>query len=771
MRYVTKRFTYCAAGLVCSFLMVLPAGCNFEPVAGQSGPSGPRGLDAGSDLPGTVVEILDVNDGDVVEVGDTVSVRFRLSTREGDPVSLDDIDRFSAYVSGSSFNYQRVLPPEGDIDRISTLDTGVYRYTFEAPFPAVYAPPPNDSPVFDQSDQELTGVPVSAGTHTVGLEARQSYMIDGATVRDAGDATFDFAAIGSSTIVHREVVIQENCAKCHDQLQLHGGNRFSVTGCVLCHVNGAEDLASDDPAAQTPDVTIQFANLIHRLHRGSELPTVQATANSADPFRYQVIGFQGSVHDYSDVKFPVMPGGTGFNEQVRNCGACHDGAAQGDEAYTNPRRATCGGCHDDIDWDAGTLLDDSNADVAAGLLTRDQLDDPTFRVFFAGNNLAHTFSDGECQGCHTSSSPSLDPRQVHLPPLANPANTLGLKVVVNSISGNTGAGFFQAGDVPVVEFQVLDRDDQPVDMADIASVNLVVSGPVDNYQRILPASGTTLSLKGQGGVPSSGNGPFAYTSAEPIPETYPPPFNDSADIEFASGWGELSGQVLVPGSYTAYVYATRTFDSGGVTYREPSEPGLGQFRIGSGGTAAAYAAPVSDTTCNACHGALAFHGNNRKGVAGCVTCHTAGAEDRPNPVAGQTQDPAPDLIDWKVMIHKIHAARELSVVQSGGVYDLIGFAAGQPADTGNVNDFSTGYLPTMPSGPAACTACHATESWTQPPERQNASIWMVVCTSCHDSASTALHVELNSAGVGQESCSTCHGPGAAFSVEQVHKLP
>jgi hypothetical protein len=152
-------------------------------------------------------------------------------------------------------------------------------------------------------------------------------------------------------------------------------------------------------------------------------------------------------------------------------------------------------------------------------------------------------------------------------------------------------------------------------------------------------------------------------------------------------------------------------------------------------------------------------------------CHTAGAEDRPNVVAGETQDPAPDTIDFKVMIHKIHSARELSVVQDGGKYDIVGFApAPAPSDTGEVTDFSHAYTPVMPNGPADCVACHATDAWKVPLMRDDVNVWKVACTSCHDSTAAAVHVELNTLGVGEEGCAVCHGDGKAFSVETSHTI-
>lgn len=765
------------AVVVGALIIVLTAGCNTAITQGQGssgttvipGPTGSPGLDAGSDLPGTVVTIVEVNDGGAAQPGESFDVTFGLATLEGDFIPIDELDRLSVYVSGSTTNYQRVIVPEGDLENnvVANAD-GTYTYEFVNPFPNTFAEPPNDSPAYGPADGELTGVGILAGTHTIGIEARRTFTVDGEELRDAGDATFDFGVNGAP-VISRQVVLESNCEKCHAQLTLHGGNRFSVTGCVLCHVDGAEDRISDDPSKATPGASIQLANMIHSIHRGVELPTVAATRNSGDPFRYQLIGFGDSAHDYSDVRFPVMPGGTGFNEQVRNCGACHDGAAQGERAYTNPTRASCGGCHNDIDWTTGTRLDESNPDVAGGLLTKDQLGDAAYRELFLGA-IPHTFADGTCIQCHSAGNPALDPAVVHPPPLSRESLTTGLQVEILSVTGGSAAGVFSPGDLPRVTFQINDRSGNPVDIADVASVNLVVSGPVENYQHVLPTTGTTMLLKGAGGVPESGVGPFTFTSPEAIPDVYPPPLNDSSAFDHEGGWGELAGRPLVSGSYTVLVYTARQFQFDEITYREASRAAVFPIRIGSSGVAASYAGTVTDTTCNACHGDLRFHGNSRIGVEGCVMCHTGGAEDRPNVLTGQTQAPEPDSIDFRVMIHKIHNARELQVVKDGGVYDLVGFAAGQTPDTGNALDFSTGILPTMPGEAKHCTACHATDAWKSPVEREDRSIWKIACTSCHDSNAVSVHVQLNSLGVGQEGCATCHGDGSAFSVEKVHKV-
>lgn len=722
-----------------------------EGPAGATGPQGDPGLAAGDALPDTVVTITNVSGSSPVELGGPVNVTFTIQDGTSNTIAIEELDRFSIYVSGPTENYQRVIVPEGDRTKITTNADGSYTYAL-GNLPTTYAKPVNAT--------TGGGGTVAAGTYTVGIEARRTFTVDGESVRKAGDATFDFA-VGGATPTAREFVTQANCNICHVQMTVHGSNRFSLTGCVLCHTAGALDSAGAE--------SIEFGEMIHKLHTGANLPRVAATANGSDPYLYEVAGFQGNVVDFSHVQFPFMPGGTGFNEQMRNCQVCHGGAAQGADIYAdaNLTRARCTSCHDDLNFDSGTVLDPDNEKY--GTLNKAQLNNVAYRVPPGKSSdsagVVHKFADGSCALCHGAGM-TYDAETIHVPPLSNPDNILDLKVVIDSVTGNSGDGFFVAGDAPVVTFRVLDGNDNPVDMADLRQVNLILSGPRGNYQKILPAPGgsSTLRIKNTandgtvtmtGGVPATGTGPFVYTSVEALPATFPAPANDTDAFTYAGGWGELSGRPLTSGSYSVMVYAYRQFTLGDTTYRETSDPGFFAIRVGSAGGAHLYANLVTDAKCNSCHGSLRLHGMGRKGVANCVMCHVAGAQDEPE----DGDDPAPDTVDFKVMIHKIHAARELTVVQDGGKYDIAG------------NNYSTALTPVMPNGPANCVACHATDAWKTPVERNDVSIWKVACTSCHDSTATAVHVELNTLGVGQEGCAVCHGDGKTFSVERSHAVP
>ena len=103
----------------------------------------------------------------------------------------------------------------------------------------------------------------------------------------------------------------------------------------LCHT----------PQTIDPDTgnTVDLKVMIHKIHMGSQLPSVQA----GKP--YQIIGNQGSVNDWSTVVYPSDP---------RRCEACHEqesGATQATGYLTAPTRASCGSCHDDVNFATGRI--------------------------------------------------------------------------------------------------------------------------------------------------------------------------------------------------------------------------------------------------------------------------------------------------------------------------------------------------------------------------------------------------------------------------------
>jgi OmcA/MtrC family decaheme c-type cytochrome len=76
-----------------------------------------------------------------------------------------------------------------------------------------------------------------------------------------------------------------------------------VAGCITCHT----------PQTTDPDTgnTVDMATMIHKIHKGKDLPSVQAGTP------YRIIGNQQAVHDYSHIGFSAYP-------DTRNCVACHE---------------------------------------------------------------------------------------------------------------------------------------------------------------------------------------------------------------------------------------------------------------------------------------------------------------------------------------------------------------------------------------------------------------------------------------------------------------
>src|SRR5262249_56390114 len=82
-----------------------------------------------------------------------------------------------------------------------------------------------------------------------------------------------------------DVIANAACNTCHNPLSAHGGSRQDVKLCVTCH----------SPQTHDPDTgnTVDFKVMIHKIHRGEDLPSVQAGTP------YVIIGNNGSINDFS----------------------------------------------------------------------------------------------------------------------------------------------------------------------------------------------------------------------------------------------------------------------------------------------------------------------------------------------------------------------------------------------------------------------------------------------------------------------------------------
>jgi OmcA/MtrC family decaheme c-type cytochrome len=204
-------------------------------------------------------------------------------------------------------------------------------------------------------------VPADArGTFAIGIEGRRTEILLPGTVTETsvqygGDNKVTYFSVDGSTVQPRRVVTQiASCNQCHIDLTVHGSNRNDVEYCVFCHNPSNTDAAqrpnATDPAERTKSPQgINFNLLIHRIHTGENL--------KAAGTNYTVIGRNGSVNDFTDVRFPLMsPQGTPGD--TRDCAACHVNDSQATargvndvrdpQGYINPVKPTsaaCIGCH------------------------------------------------------------------------------------------------------------------------------------------------------------------------------------------------------------------------------------------------------------------------------------------------------------------------------------------------------------------------------------------------------------------------------------------
>jgi OmcA/MtrC family decaheme c-type cytochrome len=401
--------------------------------------------------PGLVVSIVSAS----IETDGTIRTRFRLADPRGLPLDREGITTpgnvaitfIAAYLPRNQTQYvayttrvqtspitnvsatQAAGENNGVFERLAE---GEYQYTFRVKAPAA----------IDRS-----------ATHTIGAYASRNLSeFDLGTQYD--DVVFNFIPVGGTVTQVRDVVRTASCNNCHDPLALHGGPRRSVEVCALCHT----------PQTVDPDTgnTVDLPVMIHKIHMGSSLPSVQAGG------KYVIIGNAQSVHDFSSVVIP---------SDARNCSVCHQpgsGAAQADALY-KPNRAACGACHDNVNFATGE-----------GHVDLPQL------------------SDNQCSTCHIQQG-ELDFDASILGAHRIPRMSPSLPgTVFEMIRVDDGS----AGRRPTVTFSIKDKSGKPILPSEMARLALVIAGPTSDY---------TGYVSEDARAAQGGNGEYYWTFQAPIP--------------------------------------------------------------------------------------------------------------------------------------------------------------------------------------------------------------------------------------------------------------
>jgi OmcA/MtrC family decaheme c-type cytochrome len=245
-------------------------------------------------------------------------IELAMADREGNPITDPaagpadgSVDRLSATAAGPTSDYTEVLRAtirgSGSTGVLENLGGGRYRYTFASRLPAT-----------------------ASGTWAFGLEGYRAGVIprDGTAFRYGAVNPVFYLSIDNSHAVPRRVVVDNaKCNNCHFELAVHGNNRVGeVQYCVTCHNSNATD-AAQRPEGEGPPETIDFKVMIHKIHRGDELPSVELGGE------YAIYGFGRARHDFGEKRFPGI---------ISRCDTCHTSLATAEA----PSTKVCTSCHD-----------------------------------------------------------------------------------------------------------------------------------------------------------------------------------------------------------------------------------------------------------------------------------------------------------------------------------------------------------------------------------------------------------------------------------------
>ena len=565
---------------------------------------------------------------------------------------------------------------------------------------------------FKQKAVPPSGTYDPTATHRLGVYgSRNLTEFDLGTNYDS--ATSDFVPNGSKVTVTRDVVRTETCNKCHDDLAFHGGSRRGMDLCIMCHT----------PQTVDPDTgnTLDAKVWLHKLHMGSQLPSVQAGTP------YQIIGFNQAVSDWSTVVLPSDP---------RRCAFCHEstfGATQADAWIKNPNRAACGSCHDNVNFATG-----------------------------ANHVNLPQVNDNQCSQCHIPKGElEFDASIMGAHTVPTQSETApGVNVTLVKVDNGV------AGKAPTVTFTIRDNSGAAITMGQMTGgsnrLALVLAGPTSDYG--YTSFGSDVNTQGyvsENPVPTAGcsnDGTCTYTFTHAIPAT--------ATGTYAVGIEARRGITLLPGT----------------TQQQTSEYGainkVMYFSV-DGSPVVPRRKVVDIAKCNGCHSFLSLHGENRNQIEQCVLCHNPSENDSVyKSVAVNPADKTspPQSVNFALMIHKIHTGEKMTT-EFNTTYTIVGFG-------GSHNDFTDVRYPVMgPTGTvgdtAKCDMCHVNNSETVFPIGKNAvadtqgklnpaPATTSACTACHQNVSALAHSVAQTDPKFGESCDVCHASGAAFDVQKVH---
>ncbi len=417
-------------------------------------------------------------------------------------------------------------------------------------------------------------------THVVSLYSTRTV---GGVSWYANDS-YSFVPDETSEPLRRQAVHTETCNGCHNPLSAHGGSRQEVQLCLGCHSEGAVDPESNN--------SLDFNVMVHRIHMGADLPSVQAGV------KYAIVGRNNATYDFSHIQYP---------RDIVHCQSCHTDEDD-DRWVENGQPQACMSCHDNI-YEAGV----HPFALAEGA----------------------TCGNGACHG-PAGSAP--DAREAHRTFLnTDSAPIFDISIVSASVASADAA--------PALTVRALTGTRSggatvPVTSADSFSIlNVFLNGPNSDYV----SHGGNLKQYGKDTLvdlaATATAGEFTFS----LPETLREAAGDRADATTDSF------TLAIRAAYDPTPGASP--DNDRVDMRENPT-----IAISAAGTAVARKAVVDTDKCNTCHGDLQRHGSSilARSVEMCIMCHTSTFETSARQAANQVPGPT-ETLRFSKLIHRIHA--------------------------------------------------------------------------------------------------------------------
>jgi OmcA/MtrC family decaheme c-type cytochrome len=621
-------------------------------------------------------------------------VRFVIAHVEQYPGGGEFGNDFSRYVN----DINATNPAFDSNGTIETVDAaaGVYRYVFNTMLPEGFDPTQTYT-VGEQIDRTFNGVELGV------------------------DPIFDVVPAGGEPQILAGSAT-ERCNMCHNPLRQHG-NRREFRLCTLCHTEQAVD---------PKGTSIALKQMIHKIHRGKDLPSIvngppgaQYAIFSGFSMQYQVFAQKDENGDIVGVEFP---------RPVEECHVCHTGGATSQNHMEKPSAAACASCHDDVN--------PSLEDTAAGPPGTNHFQD-------------RGYADGDCSFCHTPDGDEFDisVEGAHVVPEQS-AQLQGLNVEIVNVS-NTAAG-----QAPTISFKVTnDAGDALLDLSGLNRLGFAIAGPTTEYQRVMTATavggGASGTLQGP-----NGDGVFDYTPPMPIPADATGTWALGAEARREVELEVVNGDPKTVEEATMNPVVTFSLDA--------SMPAVRRM-------------VVDIMNCQVCHGefsrGFSIHGNLRNQTQYCVLCHNPNATDagrRRNDPDAVARGEMTAQIDFKRMIHRIHRGENLE----NKPYIIYGFSGpddfselrfpGDLRDCEKCHVEGTQLIPPFPGPAIGAIVAHLDPATGNEIVDGRLGPINTVCTACHDGDDAAAHVETMTSDQGVEACPVCHEEGRDFAVSKVH---